>query len=254
MWTLESSSLDGTRFACDLKVNFAGIGKLCGWCLVGVDRFDSFAYLLGMKPLILILVLFFSASLAQAQSARRPTKVLAIDEGRQGIGILLGKPAGFRYTYWLNWRRNLMADLAYDFDGILYLQGQYGIYFYNTKDQLRRKKGFNRFLFYLAPGTQVGVRVQGSDTASSFVFGLRGMTGVEYLFSDAKWSVRAEVGPTFDFVGRTLFGFSGYVGGSYYFGQKAKYSGASKNAQPDRGLELDDESSTDSQDDFSEFE
>ncbi len=83
-----------------------------------------------MMRALLVVLIFLSLPMSSF-AQKRPSRFVGFDEGIQGVGILLGKPAGFRYTYWLNWRRNLMADLAYDFDGILYLNGHYGIYFYD---------------------------------------------------------------------------------------------------------------------------
>lgn len=205
-------------------------------------------------PLV-VMILLVSMVASNGWAQKRPSRFVGFDEGQQGVGLLLGKPTGFRYSYWLNWRRNLMADLAYDFDGILYLHAHYGIYFYNAKDQLKRKQSSNRFLFYVAPGIQAGFRVQGTDKSSSVVLGVRPMGGVEYLFSDAKWSVRAEVGPTVNFIGRTLVGFSGYVGTTYYFGSKKKKASGSSTKSKGRDLEFESEDfKSDTDEDFSDFE
>jgi hypothetical protein len=145
------------------------------------------------------------------------TRFLGFDSGQKGIGLLAGQPSGLRYVYWLNWKHALFADLVYDFDGIAMAQGSYAFYFYDAKDQWRKKKGSNSFLFYVSPGISAGVRVIGSDTASSVVLGVRGAGGLEYIFGPGSWAARAEIGGNLNLLGRTLASIQGMIGLTYYF-------------------------------------
>ncbi len=202
--------------------------------------------------LVLSLILgFVSSQSAQAQQSR----FLGFDRGQQGMGLLLGSPSGFRYTYWLNWRHALMGDLVYDFDGILIAQGSYAFYFYDAKDQWRKTRGFNSFLFYLAPGLVTGARVKGTDTASAFILGVRGVGGMEYVFGRGTWAIRAELGGVLNAMGRTFATLQGMAGITYYFGGAHK-SGPSSDRASGREGGRDGSSKTKSSttDDTSEFD
>jgi len=167
---------------------------------------------------------------------------LGYDNGTQGMGLLLGKPSGFRYTYWLGWKRAIFGDLVYDFDGLLITQGSYAFYFFNAKDQLKKKKGFNSFLFYLAPGAIAGTRVSGTDTSSYVVLGLRGVGGMEYVFGRGDWSMRAELGANVNLMGRTFADFQGILGLTYYFDRGSsgqRRSRAKTNSTDDEFSEFD---------------
>lgn len=209
-----------------------------------------------LPKLIVVLALIYP-SLGEAQTQ---TRFLGFDKGQRGVGLLLGKPTGGRYVYWLNWRRSLMGDLVYDFDGILSAQGSYALYFYDAKDQWkRRQRGFNSFLFYAAPGVIIGARVAGTDTASSFVLGLRGAGGLEYIFGRGAWAVRAELAGTLNILGRTLAGVQGMVGITHYFGaEKTTTKKGSGTAEDDNlyfeGQDYKKRKSNPVEDEFSEFE
>ena len=173
-----------------------------------------------MKSSLLAFALSFLLVPSRSFSRDREgaTRFLGFDHGRQGVGLILGKPTGFRYSYWLNWKEALLGDLGYDFDGILMGHASYGFYLYDAKDYWKKKKGFNSFLFYVAPGIATGFRIKGSDTASSVIIGARAAGGLEYLFGRGAWSIRGELAGILNFVGRTAADFQGFVGLSYYWG------------------------------------
>ncbi len=161
------------------------------------------------------------------KKVQNQTRFLGFDNGQQGLGLLVGKPTGLRYTYWLNWRRAMFIDGAYDLDGIVQAQGSYAYYFYDAKDQFKKSRGFNSFLFYVAPGLMTGFRVSGSDQASAFLLGIRGAGGLEYVLGRGTWALRAELGGTINVIGRTFASLQGFLGMTYYWGSSGKSKGSS---------------------------
>lgn len=196
-----------------------------------------------MRLLNFVLIVFLTVNIPgpgfAQKKAQAQTRFLGFENGQNGIGLLLGKPSGLRYTHWLNWRRAIFLDAAYDLDGVVQAQGSYAYYFYDAKDQYKKSKGFNSFLFYVAPGLMTGFRVSGSDQASAFLLGLRGAGGLEYVLGRGTWSLRAELGATLNIIGRTAASLQGFLGITYYFSNL-------------RGSKKSTDSSDDSE--FSEFE
>lgn len=199
--------------------------------------------------LLFLLILFTAFESYSATRVRR--KFYSFDRGQSGIGLLLGKPVGARYVYWLGWKRAIFTDVVYDFDGIVSAQGSYAFYFYDAKDQFRRKKGFNSFQFYVAPGLHAGVRVKGTDQSSSVVLGARGVGGFEYVLGSGQWALRGELGGTVNMIGRTFATFHGLVGITYYLRDKVV---TTRRSVPEGEIDKRIDAPNSDEDEFSEFE
>ena len=149
-----------------------------------------------MKKLLIVslFVLMFSIN-SSAQS------------GGFGAGIMFGEPTGISVKSWLTKSTAWDAGLAWNFGegGALHVHGDYLIHEYGlikvSKGQLPLYYGFGaRFL--LASDTHVGIR---------------GVVGLDYLFSGTPLDIFLEIVPIFDIVPKTNLGFNGALGIRYFF-------------------------------------
>ena len=127
--------------------------------------------------------------------------------GGFGAGIMFGEPTGISLKSWLTKTTAWDAGLAWNFGkgGALHIHGDYLIHEYGliqvSKGQLPLYYGFGARLL-LASDTHVGVR---------------GVVGLDYLFSGTPLDIFLEIVPIFDLVPKTDLEFNGALGVRYFF-------------------------------------
>lgn len=178
-------------------------------------------YLLEMKRyLALIFMIVVSCNVTHGGVER-------FDKGTTGIGVVAGQPLLFRYQLWENWKRAYFFDGGYNFEKFFVGGINYLFYFYDVKDFWRTRSKSNALLFYLGPGAYLGYSTDSGNPNQSLVFSARGVGGAEYVFAGRGLSLRAEVGPAINIIGRTFLSVQGGVGITYYFGGASKKVSAS---------------------------
>ncbi len=145
-----------------------------------------------------ILVLFSSVMLFAVVKAQ--------DRG-VGLGVVLGEPTGVSFKSWLTRSTAIDAAVAWAFgnNGHLHVHADY---LYHNYSIFPVKEG--KLPLYLG----LGGRVRFGDGTR---FGLRGVIGIDYMFSGAPLDLFLEVAPIFDVAPSTTFSVHGGLGARFFF-------------------------------------
>ena len=124
-----------------------------------------------------------------------------------GAGIIFGNPTGLSIKNWMGKTTALQGALAWNFEGKgnLSLTGDY---LWHNYSLITVSKG--RLPVYYGVG---GDAVFSND----FVFGVRGVVGLDYMISGAPVDIFAEIVPTFYLIPSTSFKFHFGLGVRYFF-------------------------------------
>ena len=124
-----------------------------------------------------------------------------------GVGIIFGNPTGLSIKNWMGKTTALQGALAWNFEGKgnLSLTGDY---LWHNYSLISVSKG--RLPVYYG----IGADAVFSD---DFVLGVRGVVGLDYMFSGTPIDIFAEVVPTFYLIPGTAFKFHFGIGVRYFF-------------------------------------
>lgn len=147
-----------------------------------------------MKKLLFIIVMVMVASIGHAQHSNK------------NIGIVVGAPTGLSFKYWMN--RSTAWDVAVAWNlgakGGAYTHLSYLIH--NPSLVNINTSAGTAPLYYGA-----GVAVSGSS------IGVRGVTGLDFLFKNHPLDIFLELSPTFYVVPSTAFDIGVGLGVRYHF-------------------------------------
>ena len=151
-----------------------------------------------MKTLILFLALTLSS--------------VALAEGPNGVGIVLGEPTGITFQHKINAERFMDFTFAYDWDDEEWmLMGDYKVHLptlFGSGVPVMPYIGGGLFL-----------HIEGEDKAhkDDVVIGLRIPFGVDWKVPDTSFSLFGEVAPGMEFIPKTDAEIQAGVGGRFFF-------------------------------------
>ena len=122
-----------------------------------------------------------------------------------GLGIIIGEPTGLSAKMWTSSSTAFDAGLAWSFGnkGNLHVHADY---LWHNFDVFSNKQ----LPLYYGLGGRV-------DLGDDVGLGIRGVIGINYLFSDIPLDAFLELVPVFDVTPGTGFGFNGGIGLRYFF-------------------------------------
>jgi len=120
---------------------------------------------------------------------------------------MIGEPTGISLKNWISQTNAWDAGIAWGFgnEGAFHLHGDYLWHKFNL---IHVDKG--RLPLYYGVGARLLF-------AHDFRLGIRGVIGLDYLFSDVPIDIFLEIVPIFDLAPRTEFSFNGAFGFRYFF-------------------------------------
>jgi hypothetical protein len=133
--------------------------------------------------------------------------VVMAEEGKFGIGVILGEPTGLSMKMLMSKTTAIAGALAWSFSGAGYLDS-HADYLCYKYDLIKVKKG--ELPVYFGPGVHIGF-------GSSILLGIRGVVGMDYIFSNAPWDIFIEVVPILELIPGTGLGFNTAIGTRYFF-------------------------------------
>ena len=128
----------------------------------------------------------------------------AQNEGRTGLGLMIGEPTGISFKHWTSDRNAFDAGFAWSlgqYDSI-HLHGDYLWHNFSALGNVEE----GELPFYYG----VGARVAFNDKEA--VIGARVPVGISYIFEDAPLDLFLEVAPTLNLIPATDFDINGALG------------------------------------------
>jgi hypothetical protein len=144
-------------------------------------------------PLLVLIILAGKTSFAQ-------------DSG-VGLGIIIGEPTGISLKNWLSRSTAFDAAVAWSFEGDDNLHLHLDYLFHNFS--VFNPRNGQLPLYY-----GIGGRLKFNHKTR---FGVRGVIGIDYLFSNAPFDIFLEVVPILDLAPSTDFSFNAALGFRYFF-------------------------------------
>ena len=130
-------------------------------------------------------------------------------DGRFGVGLILGEPTGASLKYWLNSTLAVDGAVGWSFDESTDLHLHADLLWHKF-DLVQVPEG--ALPFYIG----VGGRIKFRDNADERV-GIRMPVGVSYIFDRIPVDIFLEVAPVIDFTPSTRGGFTAGIGARFWF-------------------------------------
>ena len=131
------------------------------------------------------------------------------DQGRFGLGLMLGEPTGVNAKYFIDRHNAIEAGFGWSLtgDNDFHLQADYKYHVYSL---IHTDSGEAPVYF------GVGARILFRDNKDNKA-GIRFPVGVDYIFGNSPFDVFAEIVPILDLSPDTDFDLGGVIGARYFF-------------------------------------
>lgn len=133
--------------------------------------------------------------------------VIAEEKGKFGLGVILGEPTGICLKMWTSESTAIDGVMAWSFSENGYFQ-VHSDYLWHNFTLIKIKKV--KLPIYYGPGARIRI---GNDTK----MGIRGVLGIEYIFSEVPLDVFLEVVPIIEVFPSTGFNLNASIGARYFF-------------------------------------
>lgn len=154
-----------------------------------------------LRVILMLLLLMPSIAFARTRPAARHRSPAPTRD--TGIGIIIGMPFGISGKYWLSGRNAIDGAFSIISKNDLYLHAMYLWHDYSAFPEPEEGK----LPFYYGVGPVIYY-----DN-----IGVRGVFGIEYIFADYPFDIFIELAPVLTMAPEFNFGFTGGIGGRYFF-------------------------------------